>query len=325
MFNARGLLKTFVACVAFAAGAHAGAQTRYPGQAVQIVVPFAVGGQFDMVTRMLGQFASQKLGQAVVIENSAGGGGNIGATKVAKAAADGYTLLTLGGNHTVAHALYKNPGYDVLRDFTPISLVTVSPHVVLVNASLPVKTFGELVAYSKQHPGTLSYGSPGAGTSMHLTFELIKQHYGMDVLHVPYGGGSKAMMDLAGGQVNVGIVAVAPALQIMKTGRVRALAVTSRDRSPSLPDVPALSEAGFPALNAGSWLGLVGPKNMPAEAVSRWNEVIRDFAADPASKQKLEEAGFRLEPMNPAQFTKFIQDEYQTYGKVVENNRISAQ
>jgi len=325
MSKAGTLLKGFVACVAMAASALAGAQSKYPSQPVKIVVPFAAGGQFDTVARMIGHFASEKLGQPVVIENVSGGGGNIGAAKVARAEPDGYTLLTLGGNHTVAHALYAKPGYDVLHDFTPIALVTVSPHVVLVNASLPVKTFGELVDYSKKHPGSLTYGTPGIGTSMHLTFEMIKQHYGLDALHVPYRGGSKMLIDLAGGQVKAGIVAIAPALHLLKTGRVRALAVTSKERSPALPDVPALSEIGYPSLDAGSWLGIVGPKGMPAEAVSRWSEVINAFVSDPASKGKLEAVGFRVEHTTPDQFAKFIREEYETYGKVVRDNKISAQ
>jgi tripartite-type tricarboxylate transporter receptor subunit TctC len=318
-------MKAMVACGVLATAAFANAESKYPAEPVHIVVPFSAGGQFDTVARMLGKFAAQKLGQSVVIDNVSGGGGNIGAAKVARAKPDGYTLLTMGGNHTVAHALYAHPGYDVLKDFKPISLVTVSPHVVLVNTSVPIKTFGEFVTYSKQHPEALTYGTPGVGTSMHLTFELVKQHYGIKALHVPYRGGSKMLMDLEGGQVQAGIVAIAPALQAIKTGRVRPLAVTSKERSPALPDVPALSEIGFPSLDAGSWLGLVGPQGMPAEAVARWNDVIKAFVNDPESKKKLENVGFRVDHTTPEQFAKFIREEYDTYGKVVRDNKISAQ
>jgi len=325
MMKARTLLKGFAAGLALAASTWAAAATDYPTQPVTIMVPFSTGGQFDTVGRLIGQFAAKKLGQSVIIENVSGGGGNIGAAKVARAKPDGYTLLTLGGNHTVSDALYANPGYNVLKDFSPISLVTVSPHVVLVNSNFPVKTFDELVKYSKAHPNSVTYGTPGIGTSMHLTFEMIKKHYGLSALHVPYRGGSKMLMDLEGGQVNVGIVAVAPALQALKTGRVRALVVTSKEGSPAVPDVPALAESSYPPLHAGSWVGIVGPKGMPEAAVSRWNEVLKEMVNDPTMKQKLESLGFRVEHTTPEQFAKFIKSEHDTYGEVVKSNHISAQ
>jgi tripartite-type tricarboxylate transporter receptor subunit TctC len=298
---------------------------KYPDKPVKLVVPFSAGGQFDIAARMLAQFASKELGQAVIIENVPGGGGNIGAAKVAGAAADGYSLLTLGGNHTIAQALYAKPGFRIDTDFTPISMVTVAPHVVLVNAALPVNTFPELVSQSKRNPGTLSYGSPGIGTSMHLTFEMIKANYGMDILHVPYKGGANMLADLAAGQIKVGIVALAPAKEFISTGRIRPLAVTSKTRSPALPDVPSLSELGYPSLDAGSWMGLAGPKNLPPDIVRRWNGIVHAFLADPASKAKLEEMAFRLTPTSPAEFDKLLRAEVDTYAKVVRENKIMAE
>jgi tripartite-type tricarboxylate transporter receptor subunit TctC len=298
---------------------------KYPDKPVKLVVPFSAGGQFDIAARMLAQFASKELGQAVIIENVPGGGGNIGAAKVAGAAADGYSLLTLGGNHTIAQALYAKPGFRIDTDFTPISMVTVAPHVVLVNAALPVNTFPDLVSQSKRNPGTLSYGSPGIGTSMHLTFEMIKANYGMDILHVPYKGGANMLADLAAGQIKVGIVALAPAKEFISTGRIRPLAVTSKTRSPALPDVPSLSELGYPSLDAGSWMGLAGPKNLPPDIVRRWNGIVHAFLADPASKAKLEEMAFRLTPTSPAEFDKLLRAEVDTYAKVVRENKIMAE
>jgi tripartite-type tricarboxylate transporter receptor subunit TctC len=298
---------------------------KYPDKPVKLVVPFSAGGQFDIAARMLAQFASKELGQAVIVENVPGGGGNIGAAKVAGAAADGYSLLTLGGNHTIAQALYAKPGFRIDTDFTPISMVTVAPHVVLVNAALPVNTFPELVSQSKRNPGTLSYGSPGIGTSMHLTFEMIKANYGMDILHVPYKGGANMLADLAAGQIKVGIVALAPAKEFISTGRIRPLAVTSKTRSPALPDVPSLSELGYPSLDAGSWMGLAGPKNLPPDIVRRWNGIVHAFLADPASKAKLEEMAFRLTPTSPAEFDKLLRAEVDTYAKVVRENKIMAE
>jgi tripartite-type tricarboxylate transporter receptor subunit TctC len=322
------LLRNFASAVA--AGAvlaftpTAPAADKYPDKPVRIVVPFSAGGQFDIAARMLGQFASRELSQSVIIENIPGGGGNIGATKVAATAADGYTLLALGGNHAIAKALYAKPGFDVNTDFTPISLVTVAPHVVLVNASLPIKTFPELLAHAKRNPGALNYGSPGVGTSMHLTFEMIKAHFGLDAMHVSYKGGSNMLSDLAAAQINAGIVAVAPAQEFIKSGRIRPLAVTSGSRSAALPDVPSLAELGYPSLDTGSWMALAGPKNLPPEIVERWNGVVRAFLADPTAREKLESMGFRPESSSPAQLEKRIRNESDTFLKVVRDNKISA-
>ena len=319
------LAPLFAAGAMLCSAASAWSADKYPDKPVKIVVPFSAGGQFDIVTRMLGQFAAKELGQPVIVENSPGGGGNIGAAKVAMAPADGYTLVSLGGNHAIAKALYAKPGFDITTDFAPISMVTVAPHVVLVNTALPVRTFAELVSYTKSHPGTLSYGSPGIGTSMHLTFEMIKANYKLDLLHVPYKGGANMLTDLASGQIKVGIIALAPAKEFIKAGRIRPLAVTSKSRSPALPDVPSMSELGYPALDAGTWMGLAGPKNLPPEIVKRWNDVVHAFLADPATKARLEEMAFRAEPSSPTQFEKLLKSEVETYGKAVRDNRITAE
>ena len=325
MIGFKRLSRMLAAGAMLSCAALASAAGKYPDKPVKLVVPFSAGGQFDIAARMLAQFASKELGQAVIVENVPGGGGNIGAAKVATAPADGYTLLTLGGNHTIAQALYAKPGFRIDTDFTPISMVTVAPHVVLVNAALPVKTFPELVSQAKRNPGTLSYGSPGIGTSMHLTFEMIKSNYGMDILHVPYMGGANMLADLAAGQIKVGIVALAPAKEFISTGRIRPLAVTSKARSPALPDVPSLSELGYPSLDAGSWMGLAGPKNLPSDIVQRWNGIVHAFLADPASKAKLEEMAFRLTPSTPAEFDKQLRSEVDTYARVVRENKIVAE
>lgn len=325
MIGFKRLSRMLAAGAMLSCAALAGAAGKYPEKTVKLVVPFSAGGQFDIAARMLAQFASKELGQSVIVENVPGGGGNIGATKIATAPADGYSLLTLGGNHTIAQALYAKPGFRIDTDFTPISMVTVAPHVVLVNASLPVNTFPELVSQAKRNPGTLSYGSPGIGTSMHLTFEMIKANYGLDILHVPYKGGANMLADLAAGQIKTGIVALAPAREFIASGRIRPLAVTSKARSPALPDVPSLSELGYPALDAGSWMGLAGPKNLPPDIVQRWNGIVHAFLADPANKAKLEEMAFRLTPSTPGEFDRQLRSEVEAYGKVVRENRITAQ
>lgn len=323
MLTIRSMLSGLVAGL-LAISAPAQAQARYPDRPVKLVVPFSAGGQFDMVARMLAQFAGGELHQSVIVENITGSGGNIGAAKVANATPDGYTLLLLGGNHTIAKTLYAKPGFDVAKDFSPVSMVSITPHVVLVNAALPIQTMAELVQYAKKNPGKLSYATPGMGTSMHLTFEMIKSNYGLDILHVPYRGGANALTDLAAGQVSLGIVGIAPAQEFIKAGRVRAIAITSKARSLALPNVPALQEVGYPELNAGSWLGVAGPKGMSADIVARWQAVVRAFQEDPANRKRMEEMGFRVEPNTPAQFQKFILAETETYGKVVRDNKISA-
>ncbi|WP_171020155.1 tripartite tricarboxylate transporter substrate binding protein [Hydrogenophaga sp. 2FB] len=323
MLKIRSMLSGLVAGL-LAISAPAQAQARYPDRPVKLVVPFSAGGQFDMVARMLAQFASGELHQSVIVENVTGSGGNIGAAKVANATPDGYTLLLLGGNHTIAKTLYAKPGFDVAKDFSPVSMVSITPHVVLVNAALPIHSMAELVQYAKKNPGKLSYATPGMGTSMHLTFEMIKSNYGLDILHVPYRGGANALTDLAAGQVNLGIVGIAPAQEFIKAGRVRAIAITSKARSLALPNVPALQEVGYPELNAGSWLGVAGPQGMSADIVARWQAVVRAFQEDPANRKRMEEMGFRVEPNTPAQFQRFILAETETYGKVVRDNKISA-
>ncbi|MES2186858.1 MAG: tripartite tricarboxylate transporter substrate binding protein [Pseudomonadota bacterium] len=327
MLNTRTLRRTLLGGLAaglLAAGTPALAQAGYPDRPIKLVIPFSAGGQFDIAARLLAQFAGAALKQPVVVENVGGGGGNIGAAKVAGSPPDGYTLLVLGGNHTIAKSLYAKPGFDVTKDFSPISMVSITPHVLLVNAATPFQSMAELVDYARKNPGKLSYGTPGMGTSMHLAFEMVKAHYGIDITHIPYRGGANALSDLAGGTVPVGIVGIAPAQEFIKAGRIRALAVTSKARSPALPEVPALSELGYPQLDAGSWLGIAGPRGMPAELVARWHGVVHAFQQDPANRKRLEEMGFRMEVTTPAQFQKFILSETAAYGKVVRDNKISA-
>ncbi|MEK7944355.1 tripartite tricarboxylate transporter substrate-binding protein [Pigmentiphaga sp. YJ18] len=312
--------RAWLAVLLLGAGAAHGA---YPDHAVRLVVPFSAGGQFDIVARLFAKYAGERLGQPVVVENVGGGGGNIGAAKVANAAADGYTLLTLGGNHTMAKAIYANPGF-ALEDFAPIALISASPHVVLANAAAPFKTMQEMVAYAKRAPGKLSYGSPGVGSSMHLTFEMIKHRYGLDIVHVPYRGGANALSDLAGGQVQLGIVAIAPAMEFIKAGRIRALAVTSGSRSGVLPDVPALAEIGYPELDAASWMGLAAPARTPAAVVDRWNAVVLAFQRDPAVAAQLQEMGFRSRATTPQEFKAYIDAEAKAYTEVVRRTGIRA-
>jgi len=266
----------------------------YPTGPVTLVVPFAAGGQFDSIARQVGKLMATDLGQPVIIENIGGAGGNIAASKVARAKPDGHTLLMYGGNYAVAKSLYKKLDYDPVEDFVPISRISLAPHVVMASVKSGITSIAQLQQRAKQ--GGLSYGSPGVGTSMHLTFEIVKDHFGLDIVHIPYKGGAAVMTDLIGGTLDVGIIAVGPALEFIRTGKVVALAVTSKARSPALPKVPALSELGITDLDAGSWAGFAVPKGTPPAIVGRLNESIAKALRTPELHKLFEEQSFIATP-----------------------------
>jgi tripartite-type tricarboxylate transporter receptor subunit TctC len=251
----------------------------YPSKPLHLIVPFPPGGPTDIVGRLVAQKLSEGLGQPVVVENRAGAGGTVGSAAAAKAPADGYTLL-YGSTSTLAIApsLYRDLAYDPRTAFAPISLVSRGPILVAVNASVPARTLKEFIDLAKKAPGKLSYGSAGSGTPPHLAGELFKTVAEVDLLHVPYKGGAPAINDLVGGQVQAifeGQVALLPHL---KSGRVRALAITGDKRDPALPDVPTAGEAGLPKYDAHFWSGLVAPAGTPAEAIGRLNAPV-EFGA----------------------------------------------
>lgn len=298
---------------------------KYPDKPIRLIVPFSAGGQFDYIARLVSVPLGKELGQTIIVENIGGGGGNLGGGKVASAAADGYTLLEYGGNFAIAKHLSPKLTYDPIADLAPVSGLSIAPHVVLVNSALPIKTFAELQAYAKANPGKLSYGSPGVGSSMHLTFETIKQHFGLDAVHVPYRGGSNALNDLAGGQIDVGIVAVAPAMPFIASGKIRALAVTSEERAASLPDVPSIAELGFAGFDSGSWAGIAVPKGTPPAVVDRLNAAIRRVMADPQVVQALESQSFKSIAGSPADMGKLIEQESARYGPLIQRLGLTAE
>lgn len=303
----------------------ADAATRYPEKPIRLIVPFSAGGQFDYIARLVSVPLGKELGQTIIVENVGGGGGNLGGGKVASAPADGYTLLEYGGNFAIAKHLSPKLTFDPIADLAPVSGLSIAPHVVLVNSALPVKTFAELQAYAKAQPGKLSYGSPGVGSSMHLTFEAIKQHFGLDAVHVPYRGGSNALNDLAGGQIDVGIVAVAPAMPFIASGKIRPLAVTSEQRAGSLPDVPSIAELGYAGFDSGSWAGIAVPKGTPPAVVDRLNAAIRRVMADPQVVQALESQSFKSIAGTPGDMRKLIAEESARYGPLIQRLGVTAE
>ena len=257
----------------------------YPSQVIKLVAPFPPGGTVDILARALAQQLGQALGQPVIVENRGGAGGTVGADMVARASADGYTILFATAHHAIAQSVYPKLGYDIRRDFAPAGFLGRVNHVLICSNSFPAKTVAELVAYLKANPDKVNYGTPGSGTLHHLMAEQFKTATGTNMSHVPYKGSGQAMIDLISGQIQVYFETMPSALQHIRNGNVRAIAVTSRQRSGYLPNVPTIAESGVHGYDASSWYGLVAPSNTPRTVVARLNQAINtsfanaDFAA----------------------------------------------
>lgn len=292
------------------------AATAFPSGPVTLVVPYSAGGQFDALARQIGKAMASDLGQAVIVENVAGAGGNIAASRVARARPDGQTLLLCGGNFALARNLFRKLDFDPMEDFAPISRISVAPHVIMASSRAGIASFSQM--QQRARSGKLSYGSPGVGTSMHLAMEMVKERLGLDILHVPYKGGANVLTDLVGGQIELGIIAVGPALEFIRGGKVQALAVTSRKRSARLPQVPSLAELGLADFDAGSWSGLAAPRQTPPEVVARLQASVHAALKTPEVKNLFEEQSFLAIPDTPAQMRQFLLMEAQHYAPVIQ-------
>ena len=300
------------------------AQADFPAKPITIVVPFSAGGTTDILARVVGQYMSRDLGQPVVVDNRAGAGGNIGGQAAARSPADGYTLfMGTVGTHAINQSLYKKMPFDPIKDFAPLSRVAMVPNLLVANPSQPFKNVKEMIAYAKAHPGKINFGSSGNGSSIHLSGELFKQMAGVDMQHVPYRGSAPAVSDLLGGQISVMFDNMPSAIPHVKGGKLRALAVTTAKRSPALPDVPTIAEAGVPGYEATSWFGLLAPAGTPAPVVAKLNASILKALADPEVKKKLAEQGAEPFGEKPEQFAAFIQSETLKWGKVVKESGAS--
>ena len=298
----------------------------FPTKAITIIVPFSAGGTTDILARVLGQFISKDLGQPVIIDNRAGAGGNIGTQLVARAAPDGYTIL-MGtvGTHAINQSLYPKLAFDPIKDFAPLTRVALVPNLLVANPAQPFKTVKELMAYAKVNPGKVTFGSSGSGTSIHLSGELFKQMAGVDIQHVAYKGSAPAVNDLLGNHIAIMFDNMPSAISHVKAGKLRPLAVTTAQRSPALPDVPTIAEAGVPGYEATSWFGLLAPAKTPAPVVARLNTSILKALADPDVKKKLLEQGAEPAGETPAQFAAFIASETVKWGKIVKQSGATAQ
>ncbi len=293
------------------------AQT-WPNKPIKFVVGFAPGGATDVVGRLMAKKIGDALGQPIVIENRAGGSSNIGAELVARAAPDGYTFYVCAITSAINVSLFPKLPFDFAKDFEPVALFANVPNILVVHPSVPAKTVKELIDYARAQPGKLSYASSGAGTSIHLSAELFKMLAKVDMVHIPYKGSGPAMTDMIGGQVQVMFDNMPSALPHVKAGKLRALAVTSAQRSPSAPDVPTMNEAGVAGFDVQSWFGLVAPKGTPKEIITRVNAEAVKALGTADIKERFLDLGAVPGPMSPEAFGEYIRAEIIRWGEVVK-------
>jgi tripartite-type tricarboxylate transporter receptor subunit TctC len=308
-----------LATLALSAAAQAQA---YPDKNIRIIVPFAVGGIADTFARVIGQKLSESWGQPVVVENRGGAGGNIGADLVAKAPADGYTLVMGNiGTHAVNPFLMKNMPFDPLKDFVPIAHVLDAEGLLVVHPSLPVKSVPELVSYARANPNKLSYASGGVGTTSHLAGELFKSMAKVDMVHVPYKGNSPAITDVLGGQAQMIFATMPTVIEQARAGRLRAIAVVGPARTPAI-DVPTIGET-LPGFAVSNWIGLFAPAGTPAEVVAKINAEVQKIMQAPDVKKRLESAGAKFIPTTPESFAEFQKAEAAKWGKAIREAGIT--
>ena len=298
----------------------------YPQRPIRIVVAYTPAGATDILARTVGQKFTETWGQPVIIDNRPGANGNIGTEYAAKATPDGYTLLMVtAGTHGINPGLYRKLGFDAVKDFAPVSLVAMVPNIFVVNNAVPAKDLKEFIAYAKANPGKLNYGSPGNGSTAHLSMELFKSMTGVQMLHIPYKGSAGVLADLIGGQIVAMMDNMPPYVPQVKAGKIRALAVSPARRSPAVPDVPTVAEAGVPGYDSGAWFGLVAPANTP-------KDIVNKLARETARVLKLPDVSARLsdlgaEPVGgtPEQFAVHIKAEIAKWAKVIKGANVELQ
>ena len=320
--------RTFLQRVICATALPAAAQTAwaqaYPARSVRVVVPVAAGGANDVTARLIGQWLSEHLGQPFVIENRPGAATSVGTEVVIRASPDGYTLLIAGSNAAINATLFQSLSFNFIRDTAPIGSIVRVPQLMQLTPSLPVQTVPEFIAYAKAHPGKLAMGSGGNGSPAHVVGEYFELMTGTDLIHVPYRGAAPAVVDLLSGQIQVAFTELATSLGHVKSGRLRALAVTTASRAEVLPDVPALNEfiSGF---EASQWIGLVAPRDMPPTIIQKLNGEINAGLADPKIKAWFASLGGTVLPGSPDDFGKLIRDETEKWGEVIRAANIKVE
>jgi tripartite-type tricarboxylate transporter receptor subunit TctC len=311
------------ACVAAAAQEPGRANPAASDRVIRIVVPYGVGGTADILARLLEPRLRERLGQPVIVENRPGAGGNVGAEMVARAAPDGTTLLLTATSLASSPALYTKLAFDPATSLAPVAQVASIPNIAAVHPATPVKSIRELIDYAKAHPGKLSFASAGNGTSSHLAMELFKVMAGVDLLHVPYKSAGAALPDLLGGQVQVFFDIMPSTLPSVKSGKLRGLAVTSSRRSPVVPDLPTIAEAGVPGYEFTAWFGLFAPGSTPPAAIARINAAVNAALQAPDMREKMEQLGAEVVTGTPAQFAAFYASEVEKWRRVVRESKIA--
>ena len=311
-----------IVCALWAAQALA---QSWPARPVRFVVPFPPGGSTDVAARTLADKLTRALGAQFVVENRAGAGGAIGTTAVARAAPDGHTILFAADPVTTLFLVVRNLEYDTVRDFAPVTQVTTQPLAVAVHASVPAATVQELVAYARANPGKLSFAHSGTGTGQHFSGELLKKMAGLDIVHVPYKGGGPAVQDLVAGQVPMGVLGSTPLIPHHKSGRIRILAFTSKDRFASMPEIPTLHESGFTGFDTSQWLGLLVPRGTPAEIIQRLHAATASALSLEDVRERLAQAALQPVGNTPRQFEAVIRADIERWSKLAQELGIQPQ
>ena len=318
----RAVVRLLAGLAAFATAASA--QT-YPDHNVRVIVPFGQGGPTDVIARIFAQKLSASLGHQFYVENIAGAGGNIGTAQAARAAPDGYTILAVSTGFMVNPSLYAKVPYDPVKSFTPLTLAAVSPNVIFVNPSVPAKTLKELIALVKANPGKYAYAQPAMGSTPHLSAELFKQTFGLDLVMVPFNSAGLAVNGVLAGQPPIGFTALPPTIGLINQGQLRGLAIEAKTRSPTIPDVPTIAEAGVPGQEAETLTGFVLPANTPPAIVAKLNSEMVKIGALPEIRERLEKIGFTPVLDTPEEFGARIRSEMEKWGKVVRAANLKIQ
>lgn len=293
----------------------------YPAKPVKVVAPSPPGGAMDVLSRIVSQKLGEKWGQIVIVENRGGASGNIGAEYVAKSsAADGYTLLLAGTPHSINATLFPDPRYDLTRDLAAITAVATFPSLIVLHPSVPVRSVKDLIALARAHPGAINYGSAGSGSPNHFAIEIFKGMAKVDMVHIPYKGSGPLLTDLIAGQVQLASMGLPPSLPHVKTGKLRAIALTGRTRSPLLPGVPTVSESGLPGFDVSSWYGLFGPAGLAKDLIRKINADCTGILAAPDLRERLASLGAEPIPMPVDEFERFVRDDISKWAKVVKES-----
>ena len=317
MLARRQFLRLTMAAATLTLTSHIVRAQAYPSRPVHIIVGFGSGSAFDILARLMGQRLSEQLGQPFIIETRPGAGGNLATEAVARAAPDGYTLLLPGSPDAINAALYDKFNFNFVRDIAPVAGIVRSPNVMVVHPSFPAKTVSEFIAHAKANPGKINMASAGIGSVAHMSGELFKMMAGVNLVHVPYRSQASALTDLLGGQVQVDFATIPPSIEYVRTGKLRALAVTAAMRSEALPDLPTVSDF-LPGYEAIGMSGLGAPKNTPIDIIEKLNKAVNAALSEPKMKAQLADLGGTVLPGSPADFGKLIADETEKWAKVVK-------